>query len=245
MLTRKFTHNDQFTDYMQIILNVIKRDITAPAKILDIPAGYGRLSNELRSLGHTVICADINEQRPDYVQVNMEFPLPFADNEFDIVICMEGIEHIINQKVLLNELVRITKKGGLVCISTPNISNFWSRLTFLFTGYFYQFTPAQIRVEKPDVLIDKGHISPISIYQLGYIMAVSGAGLLHATGDRLKKKLFLPLALLVFPFCYLHSTAIAKELPTAMFANKPNTTTNYFNWRVFLSRTLVAFFIKQ
>ncbi len=244
MLSRKFTHNDQFTDYMRIVLDVIKREFAAPAKILDIPAGYGRLSDELKLLGYTVTCADINEQRSDYVQVNMELSLPFGDDSFDIVVCMEGIEHIINQKGLLDELVRVTRKGGMICISTPNISNFWSRIIFLVTGYFYQFPPDEVRVAKPTILIDKGHISPISLYQLGYFMAVSGAGLLYATGDRLKKKLLLPLAALVFPVYYLNASYVAKKLPEQMFANPVNSSV-YFNWRVFLSRTLIAFFIKH
>lgn len=243
-MLRKFSHNDKFTDYMQIIYEMLKSNLKSKSKILDIPAGYGLLGDELQGLGHIVIYADINDERSDYVQANMEFPLPFADNEFDAVICMEGIEHVINQNQLLNELVRVTKKGGFICISTPNVSNFWSRLTFLFTGHFYGFMPHLVRIVNPTALVDKGHISPISLYELGYIMAVSGASLLTATGDRFKKKIFLPLALLIFPFSYYSTFFITKQLPIEMFATTRNQS-SYFNIRVFLSRSLVAFFVKH
>jgi hypothetical protein len=157
---------------------------------------------------------------------------------------MEGIEHVINQNQLLSELVRITKKGGFICISTPNISNFWSRLTFLFTGHFYGFLPNLVKVIQPDVQLDKGHISPVSLYELSYIMAVSGAGLLNATGDRLKRKVLFPFALLIYPFSYLSASKIVEKLPIEMFATERNLNA-YFNLRIFMSRSLIAFFVKH
>ena len=241
---RKFSHQDQYSGYMEVIFNTIKREIKAPAKILDIPAGFGHLGDTLRQLGHEVVSADINEERKDYVQVNMEFKLPFDDASFDVVISMEGIEHVINQTALINELVRVTKPSGLICVSTPNASNFWSRLTYLFTGYFYQFKPSQFQVAKPNVMIDKGHISPITLYHLGYEMAVAGAGLKAATGDRFKKKFLMPLALLVFPFAYFSAQDQAKKLPLEMVSDAGGTA-RYFNLNVFLSRTLIAYFIKR
>lgn len=241
---RKFTHNDHFSEYMKVIYEELKREIKVPARILDIPAGFGHLADALKLLGHDVVCADINEERKDFVQANMEFKLPFESESFDVVICMEGIEHVISQTALLNELVRITKPSGLLCIGTPNTSNLWSRLSFLFTGYFYQFTPTQFRVAQPDVLIDKGHISPITVYHLGYQMAVAGAGLKRATGDRFKKKILFPLALIIYPFAYLSAKKVEKNLPRQMFAGeKPEL--RYFNLHLFLSRTLITFFVKR
>jgi SAM-dependent methyltransferase len=241
---RKFSHNDHFSGYMEVIFETIRRDLKAPARILDIPAGFGRIGDKLRSLGHDVVCADINEERTEYVQANMEFRLPFDDASFDVVISMEGVEHVINQTSLINELVRVAKPRGTICISTPNVSNFWSRLTFLFTGYFYQFEPAQFLVAKPDILIDKGHISPITLYHLGHKMAIAGAGLKVATGDRFKKKILFPLALFIFPFSYLMAKAQEKKLPVEMFA-ETGSTLRYFNLNVFLSRTLITYFVKR
>jgi SAM-dependent methyltransferase len=41
------------------------------------------------------------------------------DNTFDIVICTEVLEHTNNPFNVVNELERIVKPGGLVCVSTP------------------------------------------------------------------------------------------------------------------------------
>lgn len=114
------------------------------ACIVDIPAGSGDFARYLESMGHKVVCADICNLE-GFVHADMEQPLPFHAGEFDIVTCLEGIEHILNPSLLLGELVHITKPGGLIIISMPSICNLWSCLTFLLTGMFYQFSPTSMR----------------------------------------------------------------------------------------------------
>jgi SAM-dependent methyltransferase len=41
------------------------------------------------------------------------------DNLFDVVFCTEVLEHVSNPFNAVNELLRITKKGGVVVTSTP------------------------------------------------------------------------------------------------------------------------------
>lgn len=59
--------------------------------MLDIPAGNGYVSEQLAAVGADVISADINEDKPHFLQIDMELPLPFDDQEFDVIICCEGI----------------------------------------------------------------------------------------------------------------------------------------------------------
>lgn len=46
--------------------------------------------------------------------------LPFSDQEFDLVVCFEVIEHVQNRDAVLSELKRVLKSEGMLCISTPN-----------------------------------------------------------------------------------------------------------------------------
>ena len=46
--------------------------------------------------------------------------LPFDDKSVDITICTEVIEHVIDPKVVLKELKRVTKDNGLIIVSIPN-----------------------------------------------------------------------------------------------------------------------------
>lgn len=46
-------------------------------------------------------------------------PLPFADDAFDAVICLNTLEHIYDSLAVLNELFRVVKPGGHVHVMVP------------------------------------------------------------------------------------------------------------------------------
>lgn len=46
--------------------------------------------------------------------------LPFASDTFDLVICIEVIEHIADQARVLREIYRVLKPGGTLYLTTPN-----------------------------------------------------------------------------------------------------------------------------
>ena len=175
------------------------------AKILDIPAGAGRLGDKLRAEGLNVISADINEAKRDYVFADMNKVLPFAHEQFDAVVSMEGIEHIINFQGFISELSRVTKKGGFLILTTPNISCFYSRLMFMCTGNFFQFWPSQgyVNTEGKEIF-DYGHITPLTWQKIYFHFAHCGFALTALRGNKIKRKillpLYLPLMIIGFPW---------------------------------------------
>lgn len=99
--------------------------------ILDIACGSGFGSHYLSKHGHTVIGGDISEEtiadcRKKFEEKNLVFnvldgaKLCINDNVFDAVISFETIEHTTSYQAMLNEFKRVTKKDGLIIISTPN-----------------------------------------------------------------------------------------------------------------------------
>jgi 2-polyprenyl-3-methyl-5-hydroxy-6-metoxy-1,4-benzoquinol methylase len=66
--------------------------------------------NTARSFGFDVFHGTLDEAKYD-------------DNEFDLIVLFELIEHITNPKQLLQECHRILKKNGVVLINTPNASS--------------------------------------------------------------------------------------------------------------------------
>lgn len=69
---------------------------------------------------------------PDYkLDLNTE-RVPVKDHTFDILVCLETLEHTLYPKKILEEIKRVTKKDGIFILSMPNDYNIWLRLSYLF-----------------------------------------------------------------------------------------------------------------
>lgn len=228
-----FTHVSNFPDYMKKVAEFILNKGREGQKILDVPAGNGLFADYLNNHGFDVTCGDINSERPHYVQTNMEAHLPFESSVFDFVTCMEGVEHVINPSQLISELSRITKDGGCVIITMPNVQNIYSRLKFLFTGVFYQFEPEFLR-HPNGRLIDRGHISSLTYTQLNYLFEEAGLTPVLIDGDKYKKKILMPIYLMVGLINFFIFKLKQKSNPTLMPYHL------MLNSRFLLSRSLIA-----
>jgi len=71
------------------------------------------------------------ENNVRFVSHNLELPLPFEDQAFDIVICNDVLEHVENKKKLIQELFRQTKQ--YLIISLPN-TQYWKYILGLVLG---------------------------------------------------------------------------------------------------------------
>ena len=199
-----FSHVPNFTGYMEVVARHFAGR-SQGLRILDIPAGNGLLADALRGHGHTVVCGDINRERADYAYLDMSAPLPLRDGEFDAVVCLEGLEHLVNPVQLIAELARVTRAGGEIVVSTPNVLSLYSRLHQLLTGTPYQFNPAAVPVLEAGAAADRGHIFPLSYWQLRYLFEQHGARVRRVLGDRYKKKALMPLYWALLPFAWLAS----------------------------------------
>lgn len=97
--------------------------------ILEIGCGMGHFSNYCYNMKKSVISTDISELNTELAKKNypnLSFcvadaeKLPFKDNSFDIVVSIELIEHLFNQRSHLFEVNRILKNNGVYIIKTPN-----------------------------------------------------------------------------------------------------------------------------
>src|SRR6185503_7546174 len=126
---------------MKIIENGKKVDLFSDKKrgrVLDIPAGFGREAAHLGELGFETVLFDLfprpSEKNPQtWVRGDATKNLPFANDRFDYVLTREGIEHFENQALFLKECARVLKPRGTLLLTTPNITNIRSRVSYLLT----------------------------------------------------------------------------------------------------------------
>ena len=129
-------------------------------KVLDMGCGKGSLTKALIRIGFQVDCCDIHRQVDGlpFVEVDLNQPLPYEDETYDIITCVEVIEHIENQWQLMREMYRILKPKGYLILSTPNLHNWYNRIYFLFTTRFPMFCYT--------AFVKSGHKMPTFLWNL-------------------------------------------------------------------------------
>jgi len=179
-------------------------------KVLDIPAGEGALALRLINLGFEVYCCDLYTEffklpETEIKPGNLDEKLPYDNNSFDYVVCVEGLEHIENPSNAFREFARILKTGGTLIVSVPNIMNIEERLKWLFNGYTSHFKPlsgeALDGIEKEHGAMAKMalHINPIGYSEVRYLLEKNGFELKKTYLDKPKKNswAYFPLAGLI------------------------------------------------
>ena len=90
-------------------------------KVLDVGCGDGKRVKELREKGFDAIGAEINSNWVDneIIVKGDAYNLPFEDTSFDVVMCIDVLEHLKDPLLALKELFRVTKKVVLLQVTTP------------------------------------------------------------------------------------------------------------------------------
>jgi len=138
---------------------------------LDVGAGQGQLISRLKDRFNVNSSAcdyhsdRFNVQGVEMLDVNLNNEsLPYPDNSFDIVTCSEVVEHLENYRRLISEIYRVTKKDGLVVLTTPNVINLKSRVKNLWSGFPELFGP--LPVKRNEFYSCGGHITQVPFFYL-------------------------------------------------------------------------------
>ncbi|MDA2932738.1 methyltransferase domain-containing protein [Acidobacteria bacterium AH-259-D05] len=165
--------NKETYSYFRRFLDGLRlSNIPQGAHILDFCArtGYGTLYFYQHRNFDSAVCADVSRRMGDickrrlkengfenftWVQV-FDYLLPFSDGEFDAVLCFETVEHFSHPERLVNELGRVTKAGGTLILTTPNV--FWEPIHMLaaITGLHHSEGPHRfIRYQRLVDMVEK------------------------------------------------------------------------------------------
>jgi SAM-dependent methyltransferase len=119
---------------LRIVLQEVQRLRLRPgARILDAGCGSGAVLDELARLGDVagVDVSPIAVERArarghlEVLWANVD-RLPWPDGSFDLVTCLDVLEHTPDDVSVLKELHRVTRPGGHVLLTVPAYPGLWS-----------------------------------------------------------------------------------------------------------------------
>jgi SAM-dependent methyltransferase len=119
----------------RIVMGAIERLAPPPgARILDAGCGSGRMLDELARWGEIsgldaepAGVAAANARGHADVRLGSVEELPWPDGTFDLVTCLDVIEHTPDDRCTLAELRRVTRAGGHLLVTVPAYPRLWSQ----------------------------------------------------------------------------------------------------------------------
>jgi len=126
-----YSYFRRFTDGLRL------SNIPDNAFVLDICArtGNGTAYFYQNMKVRSAVCADVSyrmgeicSQRlqevglKEFIWVPLDdYEFPFADSAFEAVLCFESVEHFSEPEKFINSLGRVTRSGGILVLTTPNV----------------------------------------------------------------------------------------------------------------------------
>jgi SAM-dependent methyltransferase len=136
----------------RIVREAIERIALPPdPRLLDAGCGSGRVLDELRAFGR-VSAVDVSEigvaraRARGYEDVHVAplEELPWPDATFDLVTCLDVIEHVPDDAPALAELRRVTRPGGHAVVTVPAYPRLWSQHDVA-NQHFRRYTRSMLR----------------------------------------------------------------------------------------------------
>ena len=142
--------------------------------VLDVGCGQGRHSFEALRRGADVTAFDFSQSDLDEVQTMFDAmaaegqvpasgayrtvqgdarAMPFDDSSFERVIASEVLEHIVEDDAAIDEIVRVTKPGGLVAVTVPR---YWpEKICWALSTPYHEVEGGHVRINKASELVGK------------------------------------------------------------------------------------------
>jgi 2-polyprenyl-3-methyl-5-hydroxy-6-metoxy-1,4-benzoquinol methylase len=129
-------------------------------RVLDLGCRDGALSSTYLE-GNEVVGMDVDREALSHAESrglkthwgDLDEPLAIQDEDFDVVVAGELLEHIRSPQALIDEARRVLRPGGTLVGSTPNGFRLKNRLRFA-AGRHPELDPTHLHLFRPDDIRD-------------------------------------------------------------------------------------------
>lgn len=153
-----------FTARLEILKTQIKNQFKnrTDLNILNIGVATGATSimleqfGKVKSIEYDEICYNFVKQKLNIdIEQGSILDLQYANNTFDLVCAFDVVEHVENDQLAINEMIRVCKNAGVVFVTVPAFMDLWSKHDEI-NYHFKRYTNKTLL---PLFDKDKGHIS--------------------------------------------------------------------------------------
>ncbi len=213
---------------------IIKNLPQRPGKALDVGCGTGRISFQLASCGFEVDGIDQEKRVIDlanqisaahnlkcYFRLgDFRDPIEVVPNHYDLIVCSEVLEHVVDYKSILENIYRSLKSNGRFILTVPYDPKKFSVLDE-YGGHVRRFSYDQVINDLLPYRNKKIIITGFPFYRLlirTYLFKIRFFGHGHSNEELWKRPLTHLIARLFYPCCRLDNLFSYSRLGDALIA---------------------------
>lgn len=156
-------------------------------RVLDVGCGDGRVLYNLRGRFRELHGTEVSGERIASARKTLEgldhhvhdgdveSGIEYEDGLFDSVISADVVEHLVDVRAALREMIRVLHPGGRLVLVTPNIASAKRRIKLLLGSFPATSGPREgLETEPVDGLLDGGHFHYFTFSMLDALLKQAG-----------------------------------------------------------------------
>lgn len=148
-LFQKYWHHKRFNEVLSLVKPV-------KGNVLDVGCHGGTFTERVltKTISQSIYGVDISHSAIELIKkkiptgnfkVASAEKLPYKNNFFEAVVCLEVLEHVDHPDLAIKEIGRVLKKGGYAILLVPTDNKLFRWVWFLWTMYYPVWRHAHVQ----------------------------------------------------------------------------------------------------